>query len=82
MRRMVFALMAVATLAGCTNTEKGAALGGVAGGVAGGLLTGDAGGVVVGAAVGAIGGALIGRATEPGYCRYRRNNGTTYVARC
>ena len=26
MRRMVFALIAVATLAGCTNTEKGAVM--------------------------------------------------------
>ena len=80
---MVFALMALAALAGCTNTEKGAVLGGVAGGVAGGLLTGNAGGAVVGAAVGAIGGAVIGQALDrPGYCNYRRRDGSTYVDRC
>ena len=83
MRRMIFALMAVATLAGCTSTEKGAVVGGVAGGVAGGLLTGNAGGVVVGAAAGAIGGALIGQAIDrPGYCRYRRPDGSIYEDRC
>jgi len=39
MRKLVFALMAVAALAGCTNAEKGAVVGGV-GGAALGTLAG------------------------------------------
>ena len=38
MRKLVFALVAVAALAGCTNAEKGAVVGGV-----GGAALGNAG---------------------------------------
>ena len=36
MRKLVFALMAVGLLAGCTNAEKGAVIGGVGGAAVGG----------------------------------------------
>lgn len=86
MRKMVLTLAAVAgvaALAGCTNTEKGAVVGGLGGAAVGALVTGDAGGAAVGAAAGAIGGALIGSvADRPGYCRYRDQYGRIYVDRC
>lgn len=83
MKRLILTLAAVAALAGCTNTEKGAVVGGLGGAAVGALVTGDAGGAAVGAAAGAIGGALIGAvADRPGYCRYRDQYGRIYTARC
>ena len=83
MRKIVLALMAVGLMAGCTNAEKGAVVGGVGGAAVGALVTGDAAGAAVGGAIGAVGGYLIGRSTEhPGYCRYRDQNGRIYEDRC
>jgi uncharacterized membrane protein len=83
MRKLVFALMAVGLLAGCTNAEKGAVIGGVGGAAVGGLVTGDAGGAAVGGAIGAVGGYLIGKSTDrAGYCRYRDQRGNIYEDRC
>ena len=53
MRKMVFALMAVGLLAGCTNAEKGAVVGGVGGAAVGALVSGDAAGAAVGGLIGA-----------------------------
>ena len=39
MRKLVFALMAVGLVAGCTNAEKGAVVGGVGGAAVGALVT-------------------------------------------
>jgi hypothetical protein len=83
MRKLVFALMAVGLLAGCTNAEKGAVIGGVGGAAVGGLVSGDAGGAAVGAAIGAVGGYLIGKSADrAGYCRYRDQYGRIYEDRC
>jgi hypothetical protein len=83
MRKLVFALMAVGLLAGCTNAEKGAVIGGVGGAAVGGLVSGDAGGAAVGGAIGAVGGYLIGRSADrQGYCRYRDQRGNIYEDRC
>jgi hypothetical protein len=83
MRRIVLALMAVGLLAGCTNAEKGAVIGGVGGAAVGALVTGDAGGAAVGGAIGAVGGYLIGKSADhPGYCRYRDQRGRIYEDRC
>ncbi|MEM1318331.1 MAG: glycine zipper domain-containing protein [Pseudomonadota bacterium] len=68
-------------LAGCTSTERGAVVGGVAGGAIGAATTGTAGGAVVGAAGGALAGALIGRVAG-NRCRYSDGRGGSYIGRC
>ena len=84
MRNTFFAFMAVAVLAGCTNTERGAVVGGVGGAALGTLAGGnDVRNAIVGGAVGAVAGALIGKSTErAGYCRYRDQYGRIYEAPC
>lgn len=83
MRKVIFAVIAVAALAGCSNTEKGAAIGGLGGAAIGAAVAHDpAVGAVVGGAAGAVAGALIGNATEPGKCYYRGRNGRRYIADC
>lgn len=82
MRKFVFAAIAALTLTACSQTEQGAAIGGLAGAAIGGAATGDVGGAVVGGAIGATAGALIGHANERGQCYYRDRRGHRYVARC
>ncbi len=83
MRKLFLTLAAVGALAGCTNAEKGAVIGGVGGAAVGALVTGDAGGAAVGGLIGAGSGYLLGRvADRPGYCRYRDQYGKIYVDRC
>lgn len=82
MRKVVIALVAALSVAGCTTAERDAALGGTAGAVVGGLATGKAGGAVVGGLVGAAGAVLIGQATRTGWCVYRDRNGRLYEDRC
>ena len=80
---MVLALSLSAAIAGCTSTEKGAAVGAVGGALVGQAIGGNTESTLVGAAVGGIAGAVIGNLLErKGYCIYRRPNGTTYEARC
>jgi hypothetical protein len=84
MKNAYFALVAVAVLAGCSNTERGAVIGG-AGGAALGTLAGgnDVRNALIGGVAGTVAGALIGRSTEKsGYCRYRDQNGRIYEAPC
>ncbi len=71
------------TLASCTSTEKGTAIGAGSGALIGGAVTNSWGG----AAVGAVGGGLIGAAIREsqkrnGYCVYRDRYGRNYEARC
>ena len=84
MRKIVFGLMAAAILAGCTNAEKGAVVGGLGGAALGTLAGGnDARNAIVGGALGAVGGAVIGSAMDrQGYCRYRDHYGRIYEDRC
>ncbi|MGB3388348.1 MAG: glycine zipper domain-containing protein [Pseudaminobacter sp.] len=82
MRNILFAIAAMAILTGCSQTEKGAVIGGLGGAAVGGAISGDAGGAIVGGALGATAGALIGSANEPGRCYYRDSRGRRYVARC
>jgi hypothetical protein len=79
---MLIAVAAMAALSACSQTEKGAVLGGATGAIIGGAATGDAGGAVVGGGVGAVAGALIGNATEPGKCYYRGRYGRRFIANC
>jgi hypothetical protein len=83
MRNMIFALFAVAALAGCTQTQKGASIGGLGGAAVGAAVANDpVKGAVVGGAVGAVAGALIGNANEPGKCYYRDRYGRRYIDDC
>lgn len=82
MRNMLIAAVAVAALTGCSQTEKGAVIGGLTGAAVGGAVTGDAGGAVIGGGIGAVAGTLIGNATEPGKCYYRDRYGRRYIANC
>ncbi|MEL6502936.1 MAG: glycine zipper domain-containing protein [Pseudomonadota bacterium] len=82
MRNIILAFAALFVLTACTATERGAATGAAAGAIIGGATTGNVRGAAVGAAAGGVAGALIGRASEPGQCRYRDRNGRIYTASC
>lgn len=81
MRKLLVTLAAVAMVAGCSNAEKGAVVGGLGGAAVGGLVTGDTAGAAVGGLIGAAGGYLLGK-TADGRCRYRDQYGNVYVDRC
>jgi hypothetical protein len=70
------------TLAACSETERGTAIGAASGAIIGGAVTGRAGGALVGAAVGGTAGYLIARSDRRGYCLYRDRHGHRYEARC
>ncbi|MEZ5803604.1 MAG: glycine zipper domain-containing protein [Rhizobiaceae bacterium] len=76
------ALGSVAMLSGCSQTEKGAAIGAVGGAAVGAAVTGSAEGAAVGGLIGGTAGALIGNANEPGKCYYRGRDGRRYIANC
>jgi hypothetical protein len=61
---VVIVCVTALALAGCTRTQKGAAIGGASGAAVGGAATGSWGGAAVGGAVGAAAGGLIGHETE------------------
>lgn len=82
MKKMLIVVVAMAAVAGCSQTEKGAAIGGLGGAAVGAAISGDAGGAIVGGLAGATVGALIGNANEPGKCYYRGRNGRRYIANC
>ncbi|ESZ74601.1 MULTISPECIES: YMGG-like glycine zipper-containing protein [unclassified Mesorhizobium] len=83
MKKAMIILVLATALGACSQTEKGAAVGGLGGAAVGAAVANDpVQGAVVGGAVGAVAGALIGRASESGQCRYRGRNGRTYIARC
>ena len=81
MKKIAFALVAVAALAGCTTAEQDTVAGGAIGaGV--GALAGGTEGAIIGGAIGAGTGYFLGKATRTGWCRYRDRNGRIYEARC
>ena len=83
MRNALLALIVLVPLTACSQTEKGAAIGGLGGAAVGAAVASPgntAEGALVGGAVGA--GALIGAANEPGDCYYRDRSGRRYIARC
>lgn len=83
MKKAITILVLTLALGACSQTEKGAAIGGLGGAAVGAAVAGDpVEGAVVGGAVGAVAGALIGRASEPDRCRYRDRYGRVYIARC
>jgi len=83
MKKIMLLMALLVPLGACSQTEKGAAVGGLGGAAIGAAVANDpVEGAVVGGAVGAVAGALIGRANEPDRCRYRDRYGRTYIARC
>lgn len=85
MRRTFIVTAMLLTLAGCTQTEQGAVVGGVSGAAIGSVVAARgnrAEGALVGGAIGTIAGALIGRANEEDHCYYRDDRGRRHVARC
>jgi hypothetical protein len=83
MKKAITILVLTMALGACSQTEKGAAIGGLGGAAVGAAVAGDPlQGAVVGGAVGAVAGALIGHASESGKCRYRDRYGRVHVARC
>jgi hypothetical protein len=61
---LLVACVAALAFAGCTRTQKGAAIGGATGAAVGGAATRSWGGAAVGGAVGAAAGGVIGHETE------------------
>ncbi|WP_137129437.1 glycine zipper domain-containing protein [Rhizobium sp. FY34] len=83
MKKALMFMLVGLTMAGCTQTEKGAGIGAGAGAIIGGLATGNVRGAAVGAAIGGISGAVIGSVAEqPGQCYYRDRYGRRYVDSC
>jgi hypothetical protein len=85
MKNLLILLAVVISLAACSQTERGAAIGGLGGAAVGAAVASPgvrAEGALIGGAVGALAGALIGRASEPGDCLYRDRYGRRYIARC
>ncbi len=83
MKKMIVLAALLVPLGACSQTEKGAAVGGLGGAAVGAAVAGNpVEGAVIGGAVGTVAGALIGQASERGQCRYRDGYGRVYVARC
>ena len=85
MKKLLLCAALMMPLAACSQTEQGAAVGGLGGAVIGSAVASPgnrAEGALVGGAVGAVAGALIGRANEPNRCQYRDSRGRIYIAEC
>lgn len=73
----------IATLASCTQTERGTAIGAGTGAIVAGVVRDSWGGAAVGAVAGGIMGNLMGRSREgEGCCIYRDRYGRRFEARC
>ncbi|HMM65120.1 MAG TPA: glycine zipper domain-containing protein [Mesorhizobium sp.] len=83
MKKMIVLAALLVPLGACSQTEKGAAVGGLGGAAVGAAVAGNpVEGAVIGGAVGTVAGALIGQASDRCQCRYRDDYGRVYVARC
>ena len=83
MKNMIILAALLVPLGACSQTEKGAAVGGLGGAAVGAAVAGNPWeGAAIRGAVGTVAGALIGQASERGQCRYRDRYGRVYVARC
>ncbi len=83
MKKACMLMIVALSAAGCTQTERGAAIGAGTGAVIGGLATGNVRGAAVGAAIGGVSGAVIGSVSEqPGQCYYRDRYGRRYIDDC
>lgn len=83
MKKILVLMALLLPLGACSQTEQGAAIGGLGGAAIGSAVANDpVEGAVLGGAIGAVGGALIGNASERGRCRFRDRYGRVYTARC
>ncbi|KFE33972.1 glycine zipper 2TM domain-containing protein [Thioclava atlantica] len=87
MKKILLVLPLAASVAACQMTpqDQAAATGGVAGAALGAAVSKDGDrleGAALGAAAGTVAGALIGKASQPGQCRYRDAYGREYIAPC
>ena len=83
MKKLIVMMALLLPLGACSQTEQGAAIGGLGGAAVGAAVANDpVEGALIGGAVGAVAGALIGNASESGKCRYRNRYGRVYVADC
>lgn len=83
MKKVIALVLVGLSVAGCTQTEKGAGIGAAGGAIIGGAVTGNVRGAAVGAAIGGLTGAVLGRVSEqPGQCYYRDRYGRRYVDAC
>jgi hypothetical protein len=83
MKKALVLMLVGLSVAGCTQTERGAGIGAASGAIIGGLATGNVRGAAVGAAIGGVAGAVIGRVSEqPGQCYYRDRYGNRYIDAC
>jgi hypothetical protein len=83
MKKILLVGALMGSLASCTQTEKGTAIGAGTGAVIGGAVSNSWGGAAIGAVGGGLVGAAIGQSQERrGYCVYRDRYGRTYEARC
>jgi hypothetical protein len=87
MHKILIIAATALSLAACTTTQQGAAVGAGVGGVTGALVSGNVVGAAVGAGVGAVAGAAVGELV--GYqgnsrtqCVYRDARGREYVDAC
>lgn len=83
MKKLLVVCAALLVMAGCTPTEKGAAIGAGTGAAVGAAATGTVAGAGWGALIGGAAGALIGRVSEESnQCWYRDKYGKRYKDRC
>jgi hypothetical protein len=83
MKKVIALVLVALAVTGCTQTEKGAAIGAASGAIIGGAITNDIGGAAVGGLIGGAAGAVIGNVSDrPGECYYRDRHGRRYIASC
>ena len=87
MHKILIIAATALSLAACTSTEQGAAIGAVGGGIVGAAVTGNVVGTAVGAGIGAVTGAAAGEllgyyGSSRTQCVYRRTDGTQFIADC
>lgn len=86
MKALTILAISALLLAGCTTTQKGAAVGGVAGAGLGAIIGHQSGhgleGAGIGAAVGALGGALVGEKMDTKFCPTCGKSYTSGVKYC
>ncbi|GHA15689.1 hypothetical protein GCM10007989_08090 [Devosia pacifica] len=87
MYKILIVLAAIFSLAACTSTQTGAAIGAGGGAIVGAATTGSVLGTAVGAGIGGVAGAAAGNVlgrleSNPNRCVYQRADGTRFVDVC
>ena len=83
MKKALVLVLLGLTVAGCTQTEKGATAGALGGAIIGGAVSNSWRGAAIGAAIGGATGAVLGHVSEqPGQCYYRDRYGRRYIDSC